>query len=42
MFTNPYSSGIIRNTGINRDYFNQPAYGIKVRLFETCIAKKIQ
>ena len=40
MLTNPYSSGIIRETGINRDYFNQPAYGIKISLFETGINEK--
>lgn len=35
MLTNPPSSGEIRKNGINRDYFNKPAYGIKFRLFET-------
>lgn len=40
MFTNPPSSGEIRKNGINRDYFNQPAYGIKFRLFESGINGK--
>lgn len=39
-FTNPPSSGDIRKSGINRDYFNQPAYGIKISLFESAITEK--
>ena len=34
-------SGSIHEHGINRDYFNQPAYGIKARLFESGITEKI-
>jgi len=37
LFTNPSSSGIIHERGLNRDYFNQPSYGIKARLFESYI-----
>jgi len=40
MLTNPYSSGNIRKTGTNRDYFNQPTFGIKLSLFETGISEK--
>jgi hypothetical protein len=36
-FTNPSSSGIIHERSLNRDYFNQPSYGIKPRLFESDI-----
>lgn len=35
MLTKPPSSGEISKSGLNRDYFNKPAYGIKFRLFET-------
>ena len=35
-----YISGANRTVGLNRDYFNQPAYGIKFRLFETGIIEK--
>jgi hypothetical protein len=31
------TSGSKRTSGINRDYFNQPSYGIKVSLFQTDI-----
>ncbi len=34
-------SGSIREHGINRDYFNQPAFGIKARLFESGVNKKV-
>jgi len=39
MFTNPPSSGLIINSGLNRDYFNQPSYGIKARLFESALTE---
>lgn len=35
----PYS-GIIREEGINRNYFHQPSYGIKTRLFDSGIIKR--
>jgi hypothetical protein len=35
----PYS-GTIRYKGINRDYFNQPSFGIKARLFESDISNR--
>lgn len=35
-----YISGANRTVGLNRDYFNQPAYGIKFRLFESGISEK--
>lgn len=42
-FKSPFSKistlGDIRNKGINRDYFNQPSYGIKARLFESDISR---
>lgn len=40
-FTNPPSSEILRERGLNRDYFNQPSYGIKVLLFESDITERI-
>ncbi len=40
-FNNPPSSGIIRERGLNRDYFNQPSFGIKVLLFESDITERI-
>ncbi len=39
MFTNPPSSGLIINSGLNRDYFNQPSYGMKARLFESALTE---
>ena len=40
MLTNPSRSGDISISGINRDYFNQPNYGIKLSIFETEINEK--
>ncbi len=40
MLTNPYSSGNTSKTGLNRDYFNKPTFGIKLSLFETGISEK--
>lgn len=37
---NPPYSGVIRERGINRDYFDQPSYGIKARLFDSGIIKR--
>ena len=34
-------SGSTHEHGINRDYFNQPAYGIKARLYESGITEKV-
>jgi hypothetical protein len=39
-FTDPPSSGDISISGINRDYFNKPTYGIKISLIETSITEK--
>ncbi len=39
-FTSPPSSEIIRERGMNRDYFNEPSFGIKACLFETDINEK--
>jgi hypothetical protein len=39
IFTNPPSSGLIINSGLNRDYFNQPSYGMKARLFESALTE---
>lgn len=39
IFTNPPSSGDKRNAGVNRDYFDQPTYGIKLSLFKTGITE---
>ncbi|HAH22375.1 MAG TPA: hypothetical protein DCL77_01155 [Prolixibacteraceae bacterium] len=36
-FTNPPSSGEKRDKGLNRDYFDQPSFGIKVSLFESMV-----
>jgi len=33
--TNTYSAGDIHHGGLNRDYFNKPAYGIKLSLYES-------
>lgn len=35
-----YISGANRTVGLNRDYFNKPAYGIKFRIFESGIIEK--
>jgi len=40
-YYNPPISGDKRIKGINRDYFNQPTYGIKLCLFESDFTKKI-
>lgn len=40
MATNPPSAGNERLTGLNRDYFNKPSYGIKFSLLETGISEK--
>jgi hypothetical protein len=39
-YTNPPVSGEKYETGLNRDYFNQPSYGIKLCLFESGLTKK--
>ena len=39
-YNNPPLSGINRKRGINRDYFNQPTYGVKARLFDSGIIKR--
>ena len=39
-FCNPPISGDRRIAGLNRDYFNQPAFGLKFSLFETFINEK--
>lgn len=41
-FCNPRTLGEKHIAGFNRDYFNQPAYGIKLSLFETDMTKKNQ
>ena len=40
MFTNPSRSGDISISGINRDYFNQPSYGIKLSIINSRINEK--
>lgn len=40
IFTNPPSSGDINYSGINRDYFNQPSYGIKLSIFNLANIKR--
>lgn len=35
MFTKPPSGGNVRYDGLNRDYFPQPSYGIKLSLFDS-------
>ena len=37
---NHYVLGLDRTVGLNRNYFNKPAYGIKCRLFETGFIEK--
>jgi hypothetical protein len=37
MLTSPPSAGNISQKGLNRDYFNQPSFGIKVSLFESMV-----
>lgn len=38
-YSNPPYSGHDHVTKINREYFDQPTYGIKLRLMESCISK---
>ena len=38
--TNPPGSGDIHNKNINRDYFNQPSFGLRLSIFETGISEK--
>ena len=40
ILTKPPSMGNNHQSGFNRDYFNKPAYGIKLSLFETGISEK--
>lgn len=39
IYFNPPYSGHDHVTKINREYFDQPTYGIKLRLMESCISK---
>lgn len=39
-YTNPPCSGENNETGLNRDYFNKPSYGIKLSLFESGLTEK--
>lgn len=39
-YTNPPCSGKNHETGLNRNYFNQPSFGIKLSLFESKFTNK--
>lgn len=39
-YNDPPTSGTTQKRGINRNYFNQPSYGMKARLFDSGIIKR--
>lgn len=41
MFTTPPSSGNKKTSGTNRDYFNKPSYGVKLRLLDAKTNSKL-
>jgi hypothetical protein len=40
-YSNPPSSGKNIETGTNRKYFSQPAFGLKARIFESGVSEKV-